>query len=93
MDIGLDAQGRAVKIDYDLNYALPELKSRFNLKADMLISNYGQATPIDQAQLKRAKTWAEASKGSMLEQAIGSSQRNWDRQAFKSVQLNLIRYL
>lgn len=72
MDIGLDAQGRAVKIDYDLNYALPELKSRFNLKADMLISNYGQATPIDQAQLKRAKTWAEASKGSMLEQAIGS---------------------
>jgi hypothetical protein len=38
----------------------------------MLISNYGKATPIDQAQLKRAKTWAEASKGSMLEQAIGS---------------------
>ena len=43
MDIGLDAQGRAVKIDYDLNYALPELKSRFNLKADMLISNYGKS--------------------------------------------------
>ncbi|MBC9228883.1 hypothetical protein HI850_005990 [bacterium SPL81] len=72
MDVGLDAQGRAVKIDYDLNYALPEMKSRFNVKADMLISNYGKATPIDQAQLKRAKTWAEASKGSMLEQAIGS---------------------
>ncbi len=72
MDVGLDVKGRAIKLDYDLNYALPEFKSRFNLKADMQISNYGKATPIDQAQLKRAKTWAEASKGSMLEQAIGS---------------------
>lgn len=72
MDIGLDAQGRAVKLDYDLNYALPELKSSFNIKADMLVTNYGKATPIDQAQLKQAKTWAEASKGSILEQAIGS---------------------
>ncbi|CAM4208028.1 hypothetical protein F901_00667 [Acinetobacter dispersus] len=72
MDIGLDAQGRAVKLDYDLNYGLSELKSRFSVKADMLISNYGKATPIDQAQLKRAKTWAEASKGSMLEQTVSS---------------------
>ncbi|ENX40235.1 hypothetical protein [Acinetobacter courvalinii] len=72
MDVGLDAKGRAVKIDYDLNYGLPELKSRFNIKADMLISNYGKGTPIDQAQLKQAKTWAEASKGSMLEQAVNS---------------------
>jgi len=72
MDIGLDAQGRAVKLDYDLNYGLSELKSRFSVKADMLISNYGKATPIDQAQLKRAKSWSEASKGSMLEQAVNS---------------------
>ena len=72
MDVGLDAKGRAVKIDYDLNYGLPELKSRFKIQADMLISNYGQGTPIDQAQLKQAKTWAEASKGSMLEQAVNS---------------------
>ncbi|MCJ0829181.1 hypothetical protein MN869_12080 [Acinetobacter sp. NIPH1876] len=72
MDVGLDAQGRAVKLDYDLNYSLSELKSRFSVKADMLISNYGKATPIDQAQLKRAKSWSEASKGSMLEQAVNS---------------------
>lgn len=72
MDVGLDAKGRAVKIDYDLNYGLPELKSRFNIKADMLICNYGKGTPIDQTQLKQAKTWAEASKGSMLEQAVNS---------------------
>jgi hypothetical protein len=58
-------------VDYDLNYALPQFKSRFNVKADMHILNYGQATPIDQDQLKRAKTWAEASKGSMLESIIG----------------------
>lgn len=72
MDVGLDAQGRAVKLDYDLNYALPELKSSFNIKADMYVSNYGKATPIDQAQLKHAKTWAETSKGSMLEKAVNS---------------------
>lgn len=72
MDVGLDAQGRAIKLDYDLDYALPQFKSRFNVKADMQILNYGKATPIDQEQLKRAKTWTDASKGSMLEQAIGS---------------------
>lgn len=72
MDVGLDAQGRAVKLDYDLNYALPELKSSFNIKADMYVSNYGKATPIDQAQLKRAKTWAETSRDSMLEKAVNS---------------------
>lgn len=72
MDVGLDAKGRAIKLDYDLNYAASEFKSRFNVKADMQILNYGKATPIDQEQLKRAKTWAEASKGSILEQAIGS---------------------
>jgi hypothetical protein len=33
---------RAVKIDYDFNYGLPELKARINMKADMLISNYGK---------------------------------------------------
>ena len=71
IDVGLDAKGRAVKVDYDLNYALPQFKSRFNVKADMHILNYGQATPIDQDQLKRAKTWAEASKGSILESIIG----------------------
>ena len=37
----------------------------------MQVLNYGKATPIDQVQLKRAKTWAEASKGSMLENIVG----------------------
>ena len=40
------------------------------LKADMQILNYGKATSIDQQQLKQAKSVAEASKGSMLENFI-----------------------
>ncbi|MCH7337415.1 hypothetical protein [Acinetobacter sp. NIPH 2699] len=72
MDVGLDEKGRAIQLDYDLNYASPELKSSVNVKADMQILNYGKATPIDKVQLKRAKTWSETSKGSMFEQAIGN---------------------
>ncbi|RZF56987.1 hypothetical protein EXE30_01655 [Acinetobacter halotolerans] len=70
MDISLDDKGRAINYDYDLNYTSPELQSRVNLKADMQVLNYGKATSIDRAQLKRAKTWSEVSKGSMFEQSI-----------------------
>ncbi|ENU28936.1 hypothetical protein F991_03060 [Acinetobacter sp. CIP-A165] len=70
IDISLDEKGRAINYDYDLNYTSPELRSRVNLKADMQVLNYGKATPIDRAQLKRAKTWSEVSKGSMFEQSI-----------------------
>ncbi|RLZ10395.1 hypothetical protein EAH57_03590 [Acinetobacter sp. 2JN-4] len=71
MDISLDDKGRAINYDYDLNYTSPELQSSVNLKADMQVLNYGKATSIDRAQLKRAKIWSEVSKGSMFEQAIG----------------------
>ncbi|MEO3357538.1 hypothetical protein [Acinetobacter haemolyticus] len=71
MDISLDEKGRAINYDYDLNYTSPELRSRVNIKADMQVLNYGKGTPIDRAQLKRAKSWSEVSKGSMFEQAIG----------------------
>ncbi|QER38495.1 hypothetical protein F2A31_01750 [Acinetobacter suaedae] len=70
MDISLDEKGRAINYDYDLNYTSPELRSRVNIKADMQVLNYGKGTPIDRAQLKRARTWSEVSKGSMLEQTI-----------------------
>ena len=57
------------------------LSRALTCKADMQISNYGKATPIDQAQLKRAKTWAEANKGSMLEQGdwqlLGKTRPVW----------------
>ena len=66
----LDDKGRAVNMDYDVDYTPAEFKHRFNIKADMQILNYGKATSIDQQQLKQAKSVAEASKGSMLENFI-----------------------
>ncbi|EPQ4974709.1 hypothetical protein LN915_001413 [Acinetobacter baumannii] len=67
IDVALDDKGRAVNMDYDVDYTPAEFKHRFNIKADMQILNYGKATSIDQQQLKQAKSVAEASKGSMLE--------------------------
>ncbi|MCW1487747.1 hypothetical protein OHW41_02115 [Acinetobacter baumannii] len=70
IDVALDDKGRAVNMDYDVDYTPAEFKHRFNVKADMQILNYGKATSIDQQQLKQAKSVAEASKGSMLENFI-----------------------
>ncbi|MCL8351968.1 hypothetical protein M9Y34_16420 [Acinetobacter baumannii] len=70
IDVALDDKGRAVNMDYDVDYTPAEFKHRFNIKADMQILNYGRATSIDQQQLKQAKSVAEASKGSMLENFI-----------------------
>ncbi|WP_043961135.1 hypothetical protein [Acinetobacter baumannii] len=70
IDVALDDKGRAVNMDYDVDYTPAEFKHRFNIKADMQILNYGKATSIDQQQLKQAKSVAETSKGSMLENFI-----------------------
>lgn len=70
IDVALDDKGRAVNMDYDVDYTPAEFKHSFNIKADMQILNYGKATSIDQQQLKQAKSVAEASKGSMLENFI-----------------------
>lgn len=70
IDVALDDKGRAVNMDYDVDYTPAEFKHRFNIKVDMQILNYGKATSIDQQQLKQAKSVAEASKGSMLENFI-----------------------
>ncbi|MDN8271636.1 hypothetical protein [Acinetobacter baumannii] len=70
IDVALDDTGRAVNMDYDVDYTPAEFKHRFNIKADMQILNYGKATSIDQQQLKQAKSVAETSKGSMLENFI-----------------------
>ncbi|MEQ1134779.1 hypothetical protein [Acinetobacter seifertii] len=70
IDVALDDKGRAVNMAYDVAYTPAEFKHSFNIKADMQILNYGKATSIDQQQLKQAKSVAEASKGSMLENFI-----------------------
>ncbi len=70
IDVALDDKGRAVNMTYEVAYTPAEFKHSFNIKADMQILNYGKATSIDQKQLKQAKSVAEASKGSMLENFI-----------------------
>ncbi|WP_336965031.1 hypothetical protein [Acinetobacter pittii] len=70
IDVGLDEKGRLVNADYDIAYTPSEFNHRFNIKADMQILNYGKATPINQQQLKQAKSVAEASKGSLFENFI-----------------------
>lgn len=72
IDVGLDAQGRAATIDYNLGFTLPGSDKKLNLRADTLIQNYGHATPIDTKQLKQAKSFKEASKGSMIEGLVGN---------------------
>ncbi|AOA57227.1 hypothetical protein [Acinetobacter larvae] len=66
IDVALDAQGRAVKIDYDLQVDI-EKTSTVKMHLDTSFSNYGKASPIDKKLLKDAKTIAEMSKGSALE--------------------------
>ncbi|MCG5225915.1 hypothetical protein [Acinetobacter pittii] len=68
--VGLDEKGRLVNADYDIAYTPAEFNHRFNIKADMQILNYGKATPINQQQLKQAKSVAEASKGSLFENFV-----------------------
>ncbi|TDM61466.1 hypothetical protein C5B72_15480 [Acinetobacter sp. KU 011TH] len=70
IDVGLDEKGRLVNADYDITYTPAEFNHRFNIKADMQILNYGKATPINQQQLKQAKSVAEASKGSLFENFV-----------------------
>lgn len=70
IDVGLDEKGRLVNADYEIAYTPAEFNHRFNIKADMQILNYGKATPINQQQLKQAKSVAEASKGSLFENFV-----------------------
>lgn len=72
MDVGLDAQGRAVTIDYGATYSLESSNKKLNFHVDTFIENYGHATPINTKQLKQAKSLKEVSKGSMIEGLIGN---------------------
>lgn len=67
--MGLDAQGRAVDLDYQLQLS-DDTIGKMGVHIDMQVSNYGQATPIDKKALREAKSVEEVTKGSMLENAI-----------------------
>ena len=69
VDLSLDDQGRAIKVDYDLGVDFS--KQKLNVKLDMEILNYGKANKIDPKILKEAKSFNEIFKGSFMERAIG----------------------
>lgn len=69
VDVGLDAQGRAILVDYDIQI-ISQKYGTVNIQADFNIQNYGQASTIDRAQLRQAKSLAEVSKGSVIENMV-----------------------
>lgn len=69
MDVGLDDQGRATRVDYDIQIASKKYGT-VNIQADFNIQNYGQASTIDRTQLRQAKSLAEISKGSVIENMV-----------------------
>lgn len=69
VDLALDDQGRAIKVDYDLGIDFS--KQKLNVKLDMEILNYGKANKIDPQILKEAKSFNEIFKGSFMERTIG----------------------
>lgn len=80
MDIVLDAEGRAIQMDYDLAFDYELLKRQINLKFDMEILNYGNATKIDRQALSQAKSFQEAFKGSLLENFTGKGAAKSDEE-------------
>ena len=74
MDVVLDAQGRAIHMDYDLAFDYELLQRKLNVKFDMEILNYGNATKIDRQALSQAKSFQEAFKGSLIESFTGKSE-------------------
>ena len=71
MDVVLDAQGRAIHMDYDLTFDYELLQRKFNVKFNMEILNYGNATKIDRQALNQAKSFQDAFKGSLIETFTG----------------------
>ncbi|OTG65342.1 hypothetical protein B9T25_12125 [Acinetobacter sp. ANC 4470] len=69
IDVGLDAQGRATLVDYDIKITSKKYGT-VNIQADMNIQNYGQASKIDRTQLRQAKSLEEVSKGSVIENMV-----------------------
>ena len=69
MDVALDKQGRAVRIDYDIQFKT-KASGILKFKTDMNILNYGNATAINRTELNQAKSIEEVGKGSPLENMV-----------------------
>lgn len=71
IDISLDAQGRATQMDYDATFDFGKLNRQMNVKFDLQIRNYGNATKIDRQALNQALPFKDAFKGSLIETFSG----------------------
>ncbi|TCM70883.1 hypothetical protein EC844_101157 [Acinetobacter calcoaceticus] len=71
IDVGLDQQGRAIKVDYAIDYHV-EKYGRIKFNTDLNILNYGNATAISKKDIQEAKTFKEMSKGSIFEDLTSS---------------------
>ena len=69
IDVALDDQGRAAKVDYALQFER-ENYGTIHVRNDVQISNYGNANKIDRAALRQAKSIQEVSKDSILEKWV-----------------------
>lgn len=92
IDIALDDKGRAVRMEYDVGLKTASLGT-LQFKTDMNIFNYGHAKPINRAELSRAKSIDEVSKGSVMEnmmkglgRSFGVDTLNQDKALLKPVQ-------
>lgn len=74
-DVGLDAQGRAMLVDYQFDFDVDDF-GKIHLTSGTRIFNYGKATPISRSQFKNAKSAQEITKGSMFESFISGITRS-----------------
>ncbi len=73
-DVGLDAQGRAMVVDYQFDFDIDDF-GKIHLSSGTRIFNYGKATPISRSQLKNAKSVEEITQGSMFESFVSGITR------------------
>ncbi|ALH94502.1 hypothetical protein [Acinetobacter equi] len=78
-DIGLDAKGRVIDVEYNIEKQ-DKKYGKINLLSSTQISNYGQATPIDRKKLKDAKSISE-----QLSNTIFSRSKNEEDVSFENM--------
>ena len=79
IDVALDDQGRAAKIDYALQFKR-ENYGTIHVYNDVSIANYGQASKIDRSALRQAKSIQEVSKDSILEKWVTNLGRTLEQE-------------
>ena len=85
IDVALDDQGRAAKVDYALQFER-ENYGTIHVRNDVQISNYGNANKIDRAALRQAKSIQEVSKDSILEKWVKNLGRSLEQDTAASEQ-------